>query len=121
MPSAVSALKAVLQLERSHVGGMSFSVGLDQIEHRIDRRYACEGSGGDGGGNSAAGSDGKEATSVRIDRHVCGWRAKHAISLGHLDWRPFLARVRAGAEVARFPSACLYVIIAPWANQVMIT
>ena len=33
-------------------------------------------------------------------RRVCGWRAKHAVSLGHLDSQSFVARVRAGAEVA---------------------
>ncbi|MDE5456681.1 hypothetical protein GWE18_28410 [Bradyrhizobium sp. CSA112] len=57
MPGAVSALKAVLQLERNHVSGMSFSVGLDQFEHGINR--ARQGSGGDCSSKGAAGSDGE--------------------------------------------------------------
>ena len=46
---------------------------------------------------------------MRIYGRVCGWRAKHAVSLSH--WICLLvAWVRAGAEVAAFPSACFGVI-----------
>jgi hypothetical protein len=41
-----------------------------------------------------------------INRRADRWHAMHAASSGHLDSRPFLARVRAGAEVTSFPSAC---------------
>ena len=52
--------------------------------------------------DAGAGGKGDKASPRRVDgvdcRRVCGWRAKHAVSLGH--WIPVLvARVRAGAEV----------------------
>jgi hypothetical protein len=33
----VNFLEAVLQLERGDVGGFGLSVGVDQVEYRIDR------------------------------------------------------------------------------------
>src|ERR1700682_2027630 len=41
------------------------------------------------------------------------WRAMHAVSLGH-GFKPFMAGVRAGAEVATFPSACFYASTVLW-------
>jgi hypothetical protein len=109
MPHAVSALKAVLQLERSHVGDMSFSVGFDQTKHRVrqGRRRWRDGDGRRnarrhrGGGKGGASTDGacdrgrgeetaprwiawREHYGVGDCRRVYGWRAKHAVSLGHL-------------------------------------
>jgi hypothetical protein len=53
-------------------------------------------------GGTGAGCNSEETSPVRIDRRVCGWRAKHAISSGH--WRAILVtRVRAGAEVDASP------------------
>jgi hypothetical protein len=34
---------------------------------------------------------------------VCGWRAKHAVSLGHLDFDSLVVGVRAEAEVPASP------------------
>src|SRR5712671_4000844 len=38
---------------------------------------------------------------------VCGWRAMHAVSLGHLE-SPFVTGVRVGAKTEPFPSARFY-------------
>jgi hypothetical protein len=71
---------------------------------------------------TSAGGHGEETSTCRVDgrehrmvdcRRVCGWRAKHAVSLGHgINLR--LAWVRAGAEVDASPRLAftLYVIMA---------
>jgi putative ABC transport system substrate-binding protein len=51
--------------------------------------------------------DGREHHGVVYCRRVCGWRAKHAVSLGHGKSSSVFG-VRAGAEVRSFPSACFY-------------
>jgi len=108
----------------------SFSVDFDQTKYRIwqgrgngEARQGRNGLGdvrrprGSGKGASTDGAcDGGhgEETAPRgiawrehhgmIDcRRVCGWRAKHAISLDHLGSQSFMARVRAGAEVLASP------------------
>jgi hypothetical protein len=108
---AVSAFIAGLQIDRSDVGDVGGPVDLDQFEDGIDRAggtgWGSGRHGSDGeranAGNAGAGRNGQETTSRRrIDRRVCGWRAKHAISSGHLV-RASMARVRAGAEAATSP------------------
>jgi hypothetical protein len=69
------------------MGGMGFSVYLDQIEHRIIHRRDSK-CGRRHSRDGAAGSNGEQAPPGRIDgkcRRVCGWRAKHAVSLGHVE------------------------------------
>jgi hypothetical protein len=73
----------------------SSSVDLDQGKHRIRPALPGHGHGlGDGrrprGGGKGASTDGacgsgrgEESSPRRIYRRVCGWRAKHAVSLGH--------------------------------------
>src|SRR5882724_11757200 len=106
--AAVSALVAGPQLERGQVGDVGLPVLVDQVEHGIDRIggavWPGDGHGSYGEradtGNAGAGCDGQETTARRIDRRVCGWRAKHAISLGHLDSRPVWSGLGPTRELA---------------------
>jgi len=83
----------------------------DQRKGRVNRSRGRN-SGNDG--NGADGRNGQEVPPRRVDgsgkvvcRRVCGWRAKHAVSLIH--WiRVLMARVRAEARSYRFPSACIF-------------
>jgi hypothetical protein len=59
-------------------------------EGRINRTGdAVWGGGGHGshgqGADAGAGCNGEEMPPRRIYGRVCGWRAMHAVSLGHLD------------------------------------
>ncbi len=68
------------------------------------RAVAPRGHGSHGAGaDTGAGGNGEEATPRRIDRRVCGWRAMHAISSGHLGFASFVARVRGGADAVTSP------------------
>ena len=133
MPDAVSALKAVLQLERSNVGGMSFSVSFDQTKHRIraagpghgdvlgDVRRPRSSSGKGAGANDACDRGHREESPPRrVDGggNIMGWSIADVFVGGVLStlsawvmgFASFVARVRAGVEVATFPSACFRVI-----------
>jgi hypothetical protein len=78
---------------------------------RVHRSSSGKSAGAD---NACDGRDGEEMAPRWIAwrehhgvvdcRRACGWRAIHAVSLGH-GFASFVARVRAGAEVASFPSA----------------
>jgi hypothetical protein len=75
--------KAVLFVKRGLVIAVSFSVGLD-------RSSSGKSAGAD---NACDGGHGEETAPRRVAwrehhwvvecRRVCGWRAKHAVSLGH--------------------------------------
>jgi hypothetical protein len=70
---------------RNHiVCGDSLPVRVDRGVNRVDRWRARQGSGG-----GAACSDRKETPPVRIDRRVCGWRAKTRVSSSHDGPNPF--------------------------------
>src|SRR5882724_418827 len=96
--------KMFLFVKRGLVIAVSFFVGFDQTEYRVwqgrrfgSRRRQRDGNGrrdvrrhrrgGKTAGASGAceGGNSKESAPRRIYGRVCGWRAKHAISLGHLD------------------------------------
>jgi hypothetical protein len=47
-----------LHLERSHVGGVGFPVGIDQVKHWIDRGRGRQHGDGDSSGDGAAGRNG---------------------------------------------------------------
>jgi hypothetical protein len=63
----------------------------DQRKGRIDRTRGGAGSGSGGHGSNGeradTGADCNSQEMAPVRRRVCGWRAKHAISLGHLDYR----------------------------------
>ena len=83
-------LKTRLDLESFPVGRVCPAVRLDQIEYRV--KDSLGGSGGSrkrqakrsatGGSYSGLGEE-SAAHGIGKCRRVCGWRAKHAISLGH--------------------------------------
>jgi hypothetical protein len=51
---------------------------------RVDRIWCSDRrSGGCGRGSGCARGNGQEVSPRRIDGRVCGWRAMHAVSLGH--------------------------------------
>src|SRR5882724_9956611 len=111
--------KTLLLVKRDLVIAISLSVRFDQAKHRVVpgnrcRRRDCDGfrdvvRRGCGEGETASAdhaadcSNGQESAPGRIYGRVCGWRAKHAVSLGHLGTQSFLARVRAGAEATTSP------------------
>jgi len=78
------------------MGNLGSPMCSNQRKRRIDRTggagWGARGHGGNGEradtGDAGAGRNGEETSPRRIDRRVCGWRAKHAISSGHLDLRP---------------------------------
>src|SRR5258706_1272405 len=126
--NAIFDISLILSIDDFAMDNLGSPVCGDQRKGRIDHTGgAVWGGGGHGShgegadtGDTGAGSNGEKAPAVRIGRRVHEWRDIHAFSLGH--WRAVLvARVRAGAEVRSFPSACFDVIMSTWINQVVLT
>jgi hypothetical protein len=82
-----------------HVCGLRSAVNLDHREGPIHRRHRKRRWRDSSSGGDAAGL-GEDASAVtdRFCRRVCRSRAMHAVSLGHLDIRPFWLGLEPGGS-----------------------
>jgi hypothetical protein len=91
---------------------------VDWVDRRIANRRGADRHGDRGeaadADDAGAGGKGDKASPRRVDgsggvdcRRVYGWRAMHAVSLGHENASSWLG-LEPGRKLAPFPSACIY-------------
>jgi hypothetical protein len=101
---AVDPLAAVEFVDRSQVGGLSFSVLIDGSQDRVTAGAAAKAAAGIAAATALlAATERKRRRFVSIGVFVGGVLCTRS---ARVIWRAsFVVRVRAGAEVATFPSA----------------